>query len=46
MLLDKTELLCELSLILVHDLVLVLMILCEQHSYLYHADFIQAYCIY
>ena len=33
MLLDKTGLLCEPSLILVHDLRLVLMILCEQHSF-------------
>ena len=38
MLLDYTGLLYELSLILVHDLMLVLMILYEQHSYFYYTN--------
>ena len=43
MLFDKTGLLYEPFLILVHDLRLVLMILCEQHSFLsykLHASFL------
>ena len=36
--LDYTGLLYELSLILVHDLMLVLTNLYEQHSYFYHTN--------
>ena len=46
MIFDKIGLLYEPFLILVHDLRLVLMILCEQHSFFYHTNYIQASCIY
>ena len=32
--------------ILIHDLMLVLKLLCGEYSYFHHADCIQAYCIY
>ena len=44
--LDKIGLLSEPSLILAHDLRLVLMILREQHSFFYHTNCMQASCIY
>ena len=44
--LDETELLYELSLILAHDLMPVLITLCEQHSYFYHTNCIHSCCIY
>ena len=43
--LDKIGLLYEPFLILNHDLRLVLMFLCEQDSFSYHANCIQASCI-
>ena len=46
MLFNSTGLLYALSLILVHDLMLVLMISYEQHSYFYHTNCTEAYYIY
>ena len=45
MLFDQIELLCVLFLVLIHDLVLVLKPLCEQHSFSCHERYKQAYCI-
>ena len=45
MLFDQIELLCVLFLVLIHDLVLVLKPLCEQHSFSCHERYEQAYYI-
>ena len=45
MLFDQIELLCVLFLVLIHDLVFVLKLLCEQHSFSCHERYKQAYYI-
>ena len=44
MLLDKSKMLYELSLVPGRDLTLVLKLLCEQNSFFYRTDCIQASC--
>ena len=46
MLLDQIGLLFKLSLILDHDLMLVLMILYQHNSFFYQTNYIQACCAY
>ena len=42
----QIELLYTLFSKLIYDLMLVLKLLCEQHSFINHEDCIQVYCIY
>ena len=46
MIFDYIELLYVLVLVLIHDLMLALKHLCEQHIISYHTNCIQAYCIF